>query len=205
MKTSKLYSLAIPLWGCFVAYIFALVILFFFKPAECDSKIILEMTVLAITFISVLLAFDLLKETIETRKDSLKPVLSFRFRHGTINASEDIYKEWLHNHNTLAGQQTRELITDDKPIPVVSYRLGNIGNGPALNVKLTELKSAPITVDNLIGQGADQEVCFKMSLLSGEKNIFRDDKTFFTVEYEDVFKQNYKTTFAKQKNNFEEL
>lgn len=177
-----------------------------FEGIKIVLTIIFDESKIVLTLVSICIAYRLLKQTIEQRKDSKMPVMSFRFRAEEIQPYEGIHGTSLAEHNEFAKQQGKIVLSANDPVPVFSYRLVNIGSGPAINVKLINAKAnSEFTVDNIIGSGGDKEleVCFDFNTRISNKNLLSIPDTHWIVEYEDVFGRKYKTIYKDAKNQFQ--
>lgn len=148
------------------------------------------------------------REARELRKDTEIPVMSFRFRQVKVEPTDPIYDAVFENHNELA----KTPLERGESIPVFSYRLVNVGAGPAMNVSL-EVKNmegttrgtmkADMQIDDVIGAKVppELEVCFATSRIN-DNNCLRKKETWFVVKYKDIYGRKYETHFIEGSHKF---
>jgi len=143
------------------------------------------------------------KEARKQRMDAETPVISFRFREAKVEPTDPIYDTEFERFK----KKDKSGLTKGEPLPVFSYRLVNVGAGPAMKVSFEQINIEGTTeIDNIIGAKVppELEVCFATSPRN-DTNYLRKDDTRLTVKYEDIFKRKYKTEFIEKKNNFRSI
>jgi hypothetical protein len=138
------------------------------------------------------------------RKDAEIPVISFRFRVIKVEPSDPIYNT---EFKRFKKKDTTGL-QEGEPVPVFSYRLVNVGAGPAMNVslkieKMGDMQEVTPDIDDIIGAkvSPELEVCFATGPIN-DTNYLRESDTRLAVKYEDIFGRKYKTEFAEKRNRF---
>ncbi len=145
------------------------------------------------------------KEARKQRMDAEIPVMSFRFRKANVEPTErriyDTEFERFKKKDTTGLQK-------GEPVPVFSYRLVNVGAGPAINVslkieKMGNMQEVTPDIDDIIGAkvSPELEVCFATGPIN-DTNYLREGNTRLAVKYEDIFGRKYKTEFAEKRNKF---
>ena len=145
----------------------------------------------------------LVAETKKQREQSIRPFLIFKLRE-----------------TRLGGIITIDSITYPDGCDLFSYRIVNIGSGPAIIENFEAKKFQPLETnklgsiftsnpvyDNIIGPSIDPEleICFSTQPKNGNKNALQDEDTHLIVEYRDIFGQKFSTEFKNRKNNFKKI
>jgi len=168
----------------------------------------LQVGTLIAAFVAAFAAIRSYGEARELRKDAEIPVISFRFRQVKVEPTDPIYDAVFENHNELAKTPFER----GESVPVFSYRLVNVGAGPAMNLSL-EVKNMEGTtrgtmkgymqIDDIIGAKVppDLEVCFATSRIN-DNNCLRKKETWLVVKYKDIYGRKYETHFVEGNHKF---
>jgi hypothetical protein len=157
------------------------------ETMKIDLSTILNGVSIVILGITAIVMYFTLKESRKLRMDGQMPLICFRWKIGPVDFSN--------------------------PTPVFSYRIINVGAGPAIIEKFIWNRVEKTTeIDNIIGNKVDPdwEICFAFEPVKNQQEqdmtpmLKKKDMTL-SIVYKDVFGRKYETKFEKCRNIFGRL